>query len=169
MEKRRKEKVKFISIKTKLLGIILPVIIMIIAVLVGLSYNVSKRAIESNAKELLQTSAEGQSARIEAWLEQNLAAFNAVKHDIEQCRLEGKELQGFLNSYLGFDNNYPDGLQVAEQDGTLYKPKSVEEGQEGGKELLPVKDLGITETEWFRAGMTRVNLGFTDAYANENG
>ena len=113
MEKRRKEKVKFISIKTKLLGIILPVIIMIIAVLVGLSYNVSKRAIESNAKELLQTSAEGQSARIEAWLEQNLAAFNAVKHDIEQCRLEGKELQGFLNSYLGFDNNYPDGLQVA--------------------------------------------------------
>lgn len=167
MKKGDKEKVKFISIKTKLLGIILPVIIMIIVVLVGLSYSVSKRVIESNAKELLQTSAEGQSARIEAWLEQNLAAFNAVKHDIEQKKLDGAELQEFLNSYLGFDNNYPNGLQVAEKDGTLYKPQSVEEGQETAP--ASVKDVGVTETEWFRAGMTRVNLGFTDAYINENG
>lgn len=43
---------KFISIKAKLLGIILPVVIVIVIVLVSLSYHVSKKVIQSNAEEL---------------------------------------------------------------------------------------------------------------------
>ena len=56
------EKKKFISIKVKLLGIILPVILIIIVVLIGLSYNVSKNVIKSNAHNLLKTSVESQAA-----------------------------------------------------------------------------------------------------------
>ena len=39
----QEEKEKFISIKVKLLGIILPVICFIITVLTGLMYNLSKK------------------------------------------------------------------------------------------------------------------------------
>lgn len=59
---------RFISIKTKLLSIILPVVIIIMIVLTSLSYNVSKDVIQSNAQELLKTSVKGQAAEIEAWL-----------------------------------------------------------------------------------------------------
>ena len=81
------EKEKFISIKVKLLGIILPVICIIITVLTGLMYNVSKKVNQSNAQDLLKTSVEIQSAEIEAWLNRNLAAFNVMKQALEQWHL----------------------------------------------------------------------------------
>ena len=30
-------------------------------------------------------------------------------------------------------------------------------------------DVSVTQTEWFRDGLTRVNVGYTDAYTNEKG
>ena len=87
------EKEKFISIKVKLLGIILPVICIIITVLTGLMYNVSKKVNQSNAQDLLKTSVEIQSAEIEAWLNRNLAAFNVMKQALEQF-VETRETEG---------------------------------------------------------------------------
>ncbi len=52
MKKEKQDQGKFISIKAKLLGIILPVVIVIVIVLVSLSYHVSKKVIQSNAEEL---------------------------------------------------------------------------------------------------------------------
>ena len=52
--KRKKEKV--ISIRTKLLGIILPVVIVIVTILVGISYKISRTTVEKAAQNLLQTS-----------------------------------------------------------------------------------------------------------------
>ena len=47
---------KVISIKVRLLGIILPVIIIIMLVLTGLSYYVSKKVIKADAHNLLPVS-----------------------------------------------------------------------------------------------------------------
>ena len=90
------EKEKFISIKVKLLGIILPVICIIITVLTGLMYNVSKKVNQSNAQDLLKTSVEIQSAEIEAWLNRNLAAFNVMKQALEQMAFDVTFRKGFL-------------------------------------------------------------------------
>ena len=64
---------KFISIKTKLLGIILPVMALIIVVLIGISYYVSKRVVQSDAQKLLKTSVESQVSEIEEWLVKNVS------------------------------------------------------------------------------------------------
>ena len=63
----------FISIKAKLLAIILPVMVFIIIVLISLSYYVSKRVVQSNAQKLLKTSVESQASQlrnglIKTWL-----------------------------------------------------------------------------------------------------
>ncbi len=60
--KRKKEKV--ISIRTKLLGIILPVVIVIVTILVGISYKISRTTVEKAAQNLLQTSWKTRSARL---------------------------------------------------------------------------------------------------------
>ncbi len=54
---------KFISIKAKLLGVILPVMMLIIVVLISLSYYISKRVVSSNTSRLLETSVESQAFR----------------------------------------------------------------------------------------------------------
>ncbi|RKI39674.1 HAMP domain-containing protein [bacterium D16-51] len=126
-KERQKKPGKFISIKTKLLGIILPVVIIIVTVLTGLSYVVSKSVIKENAQELLETSVKGQGSDIEAWLNQNLKSFQAAKQTLEQMNFNERQLQTFLNAYHGFDSNYPNGMYIADSDGTLYCAEAAQE------------------------------------------
>ena len=73
-----------ISIKAKLLGIIIPVVIAIILILVFTAYHVSSGIIESYSKNLLESSVNSQASKIEAWLEENLASMQMAKNMIEK-------------------------------------------------------------------------------------
>lgn len=129
MKEENGDRGKFISIKAKLLGIILPVVIIIVAVLAGLSYYVSKKIIQANAEELLRMSVESQAAEIEAWLDQNLTSFNVQKQALEWMDFDEKEMQTFLDAYCGFDGNYPAGVYVADTDGKFYAGREVERSE----------------------------------------
>lgn len=126
MKNEKREHVKIISIKSKLLGIILPVVIVIVIVLVCLSYYVSKRVIQANAEELLRTSVESQASEIEGWLDQNLKSFNVQKQALEWMGFDDSQMQSFLDAFQGFDKNYPNGIYVADMDGTLYVGQDVD-------------------------------------------
>lgn len=154
----QKKQEKFISIKTKLLGIILPVVIIIVVVLTALSYTVSRNVIKSDAQERLKSSVESQAAQIEAWLEQNLTSFNVEKQALEQMGFDEEQVQKYLDAYYQFDSNYSGGIYIADINGTLYK------AQEPAK-----SDVNVTQEEWFQDGLTRVDMGFTNAYTNEAG
>ena len=80
--KNKKNREKVISIKTKLLGIMLPVVICIMVLLVGISYSISKNIITEYSQNLLNSSIENQASAIESWLQENLAAFNIIKQTI---------------------------------------------------------------------------------------
>lgn len=164
---------RFISIKTKLLSIILPVVIVIIVVLTGLSYSVSKDVIERNAHELLETSVKGQAAKIEAWLDQNLTSFQVEKQALERMEFDKEQMQAYLDAYYNFDSNYPNGICLADTQGRLYQSSDGEaEAEKAAKPESAAEksqESGITQQEWFRDGLTRVNMGFTDAYTNKNG
>lgn len=110
---------KIVSIKVKLLGIILPVVIVIMILLVGILYFISKNIIKEYSENLLRSSIDNQTNQIEAWLNENLSAFGAVKQAIEQTNPGQQELQAILDSYYGYHDNYPDGLYIADADGKL--------------------------------------------------
>lgn len=147
-----------LSIKTKLLGTILPLTIIIVLVLTGISYFISKSIISSYSENLLSSSIENQSNEIEAWLNENLSSFQVAKKTIEQTKPDDAALKQILNSYCGFNDNYPDGLYIADENGTLIT------ADDSSK-----KDSDPTSSEWYTDGLTRVNMGFTDAYTNEDG
>lgn len=157
-EMKNKKEPRIISIKTKLLGIILPTVILMIICLVGISYSITKKMIQDSAKDLLSASIENQAGEIESWLNQNLSAFNIVKQTIEGTQPDEEQLQNMLNQYYDFDSNYPDGIYIAKEDGTLMK---AEEAKKTGE--------NVTQTEWYHEGLTRVNMAFTNAYTDENG
>ncbi|MBD5458357.1 MAG: hypothetical protein HDR27_07285, partial [Lachnospiraceae bacterium] len=117
MKKEKQDRRRFVSIKAKLLGIILPVVIMIVVVLASLSYQVSKKIIKANAEELLEMSVESQAAELEAWLNQNLTAFNVQKQALEWIDFDEEQTQTFLDAYCGFDGNYSAGVYVADMNG----------------------------------------------------
>lgn len=149
---------KIIPMRRKLLGIILPGVIAIVIVLVGISYSIMKATITGYSRSLLNTSVENQVSEIEAWLDENLSAFSAAKQCIEKMRMSSMQMQQLLNGYYGYNDNFPQGMYVADADGTLIKAEGSDK-----------TESDPTQSVWYKEGMTRVNMGFTDAYTNEAG
>ena len=89
------KKGKMIPIRTKLLGVILPVVMIIVIVLVAISYSISRATISRSAENLLNTSVDNQVNEISAWLDENLSAFAAVKQGIETLNMTNLQLQQY--------------------------------------------------------------------------
>ena len=154
MKKQRK-----ISIKARLLGSIMPVVIAIVAVLVLIAYQASAGIIEDYSQNLLESSVSNQSSKIEAWLSENLASFQMAKTTIENLHPDDTQLKAILDGYYNYNDNYPDGLYVSDSNGNLIKAdKSTK------KESNPVQS-----STWYKEGLTRVNMAVGSAYKNAEG
>lgn len=153
MKKQRK-----ISIKARLLGSIMPVVIAIVAVLVLIAYQASAGIIEDYSQNLLESSVSNQSSKIEAWLSENLASFQMAKTTIENLHPDDTQLKTILDGYYNYNDNYPDGLYVSDSNGNLIKAdKSTK------KESNPI------QSTWYKEGLTRVNMAVGSAYKNAEG
>ena len=147
-----------ISIKAKLLGIIIPVVIAIILILVFTAYHVSSGIIESYSKNLLESSVNSQASKIEAWLEENLASMQMAKTMIEKLHPDETQLQTILDASCRYSENYPDGLFLADANGSFLKGTDSKKQEPNPKESM-----------WYQEGMTRVNMAVGSAHQNPDG
>lgn len=147
-----------ISIKAKLLGIIIPVVIAIILILVFTAYHVSSGIIESYSKNLLESSVNSQASKIEAWLEENLASMQMAKTMIEKLHPDEAQLQTILDASCEYSENYPDGLFLADANGSFLKGTDSKQQEPNPKESM-----------WYQEGMTRVNMAVGSAHQNPDG
>jgi len=147
-----------VSIKAKLLGVIIPVVIAIVVVLVVAAYQISAGTIKKYSQNLLQSSVENQASQIEAWLNENLASFQMAKTIIEDLKPSDEELKTILDGYYGYNSNYPEGLYVADSTGQLIT------ASESTK-----KESDVTNSTWYKEGLTRVNMAVGSAYQNADG
>ena len=147
-----------ISIKAKLLGIIIPVVIAIILILVFTAYHVSSGIIESYSKNLLESSVNSQASKIEAWLEENLASMQMAKTMIEKLHPDETQLQTILDASCGYSENYPDGLFLADANGSFLKGTDSKKQEPNPKESM-----------WYQEGLTRVNMAVGSAHQNPDG
>lgn len=144
--------------KAKLLGIIIPVVIAIILILVFTAYHVSSGIIESYSKNLLESSVNSQASKIEAWLEENLASMQMAKTMIEKLHPDETQLQTILDASCGYCENYPDGLFLADANGSFLKGTDSKKQEPNPKESM-----------WYQEGMTRVNMAVGSAHQNPDG
>ena len=154
----KKEKKKMFPIKVKLLGTILPVVAVMVLVIAATSYQISKNIITGYSQNLLSSSIANQANEIESWLDENLSAFQTVKQAVEGTNPDEAALQRILDSYYQFNDNYPEGLYVADENGKLMKAAGSDKTENG-----------LLESVWYQDGITRLNMAFTDAYTDENG
>ena len=152
------KKQKTVSIKAKLLGVIIPVVIAIVVVLVVAAYQISAGTIKKYSQNLLQSSVENQASQIEAWLNENLASFQMAKTIIEDLKPSDEELKTILDGYYGYNSNYPEGLYVADSTGQLIT------ASESTK-----KESDVTNSTWYKEGLSRVNMAVGSAYQNADG
>lgn len=146
------------SIKTKIIGTIVPIVAILIVVMIVLAYTISSSIIQRNAAELLDSSISYQSKSIAAWLDENLASFSGVKRVIEQTEPSEEGLQEILNSYADYNANYPNGLYIADSSGNVMKA--------AGSQNTYSDVLNAT---WYKEGLSRVNMRYGSAHQSEGG
>ena len=140
------------------LGIIIPVVIAIILILVFTAYHVSSGIIESYSQNLLESSVNSQASKIEAWLEENLASMQMAKNMIEKLHPDEAQLQTILDASCGYSENYPEGLFLADANGSFLKGTDSKKQEPNPKESM-----------WYQEGMTRVNMAVGSAHQNPDG
>ena len=97
-EKKAAARHKVISVRTKLILLIVPVTIGIVAVLVIVSSYMSKNRMQAMSEAQLDSSIQNQSDSITAWLEQNLEFFSTAKTTIEAIQPKtADDLKAALN------------------------------------------------------------------------
>lgn len=77
------KKKRNMSIKAKLLGIIIPVMVAIVVVLVLVAYEMSSGIIGNYSENLLESSVDNQANEIESWLNKNIAGIKSAKKDLQ--------------------------------------------------------------------------------------
>lgn len=152
------KKQRNVSIKAKLLGTIIPVVVAIILVLVFVSYHVSSGIIENYSRNLLESSVGNQASRIEAWLDENIESFQMAKKQIEQMHPDEEQLQSMLDATCGYSDNYPEGLYIADAQGKMIKATDSKK-----------QDPNPSGSVWYTEGLTRVNMAIGSAYQNPDG
>lgn len=160
MEKKgqKKERQGIISIRMKLLAIIVPIVVLLMIVLVLIAYRTSAGIIENYSRNLLESSVGNQSAQIEGWLNENIEAFQAVKSALENIKPDENQLQAILDGYYNYNSNYPQGLYIADEDGKVFRASE-----------STVSEEDPTGSTWYQEGLTRVNMAVGSAHVNAQG
>ncbi len=146
------------KISSKLLTFIIPVVVLTVLALVTIAASISKKRMTEMATETLESSISNQADNIEAWLEKNLEYFNTVKHIMEAQNPDEDEIVAFLDTFYGFDSNAPEGFYLGTSDGKFYKAS--ESGMSAGN---------VTDSIWFKQGLSRIRIGYGTAYTNDLG
>lgn len=157
MKESRKFKPKG-SLKSKILIITLPCLIIMVISMIVMAYGVSKNSLLKSSTELLNTSAKDQVHQIESWLDQKLNEVKTVKYDIENTDAlsDNEKLQGIIDKYENLDSDFRSGFYISDTSGNIMK--AADSTAESKKLDQP----------WYKEGLTRVNMGYTDLYENEN-
>lgn len=157
--KQRKQREKgAVSIKTKIIALVIPVIAVMIIVMISLSYKMSSRIIYKDASELLESSISYQSTNIASWLNENLSAFSIVKQTVEQTKPSDADLQKILDATCGYNSNYPNGMYVADINGNVMKAAASE-----------ATYSDVKNATWYQEGLSRINMRYGTAYQSADG
>lgn len=154
--KEKKEKVR--KIKDKLLLLIIPAVIVMIIVLVVISSMLSKNRMQEMAQANLESSIGNQADNISSWLSENLENFAAVKKGIEGMQPDDEVLVQYLTSYVGSNTNSPNGVYVASNTGAVFCGNGAD-----------ISISNPTEQQWFKEGLSRVNMAYGRPYKNADG
>ncbi len=158
MAKNTNKQKKTRKIRSKLLIFIVPIVILMIAILVTVSTELSKKQLTKMATNQLESSIVNQSDNIESWMNSLITYFSTVKNSIENGPQDTAVIQRSLDSYYGYNKNVPLGLYIGGSDGSYMEASQVK-----GSAIDP------TTREWFKQGMTRVEMAFGPVYQDSEG
>lgn len=152
----RKTKSK-ISIKMKLLCLLLPVVICIIGVIIFLIYSNTSNILLRQSETILQTSTQSVVNKVNAWMNETITALDMERDTLQYFTMDtGKELDYIKHTANQYES-FPAGIYIATTDGSLVHAS-----------FVPGPDFNVFEKPWYKDGLASEDFMFGSVYFDED-
>ena len=146
---------KRMGIKKKLLSAVVPLVMLCIAGLVFLSYQMSKNQLVTAAKETLVQESNLNSTDITAWANRILGTLDGVQGTLEHIAdVSDSELLAYMETTIALSEDFPSGIYGGTASGTYMD----------GSGWVPGSDWVITERSWYKEGKSHAKFTFGEPY-----
>lgn len=152
----KEKKEQFISLKTKLILVIIPITVISILILLLTVFSASRKTIEDNADQLLLADTYSNAHEIETWSQDILTMLNTIKDTIDNVDMPNGELS-YLKTFLEANPSMPTGIYIGDDQGNFIDPSG----------WVPDPDYIITERDWYKEGLTHERFEYGVPYLDE--
>lgn len=148
------KKESYLSIKFKLLFIVIPTMIAAIIAMIVSSYFFTKEIIIEHGVSEIETVSYANASKIESYAKDTLNTFNTIKNTLELIDLSEEERLTYLKSTMTLDESFPNGIYIGDSQGNFLDPSG----------WIPPSDYVITERDWYKEGINNTTFQFGETY-----
>lgn len=150
------EKLKMKSLKSKMLMLLIPIALLALGSIFGISYYFSKQVIIEDTNEILAQTAQANSNKIDGWLNVQLQLINSTKDSLQLTNLNSEDELSYMGSMLKKYSHFSD-LYIGTVEGVMI---------DGSGWEVP-SDYDPRKREWYTTGIDSDTAGFTAAYLDK--
>lgn len=145
-----------ISIKYKLLGTLVPLILIVMTIILSSVYVYTSKNILEKSETQLQTSTESVVNEVKAWMNETITALSTQKDTIEYFAMTPEEELNYVKHTANQYAAYPAGIYLATTQGQLIHAS-----------FVPGSDYTFFEKPWYIDGLLSDKFVLGSAYFDE--
>ncbi len=147
-----KAKHRYIWANIKLVGTIVPVVLVMIVIY----FMLVRGEVLTLSKEKLALESQYYAEEISTWARSVLSEVNIYKTMIEQLGLENEDTYTLMTTSAGTHEAYPYGLYMGDDQGNYFDASG----------WVPDEDFVVTERDWYIEGLNHDDLTFGEPYVD---
>lgn len=142
------------SIKTKLILIIAPLVVLAIGTLLMITYTNSKKIIVDYANKLVESSTKSNANELETWSQEIISSLNQVQNTLDNVELDKDALLKYLKTTMNQNDSFANGVYVGTDKQELIVPNDF---------TMPSGYI-VAERDWFKEGLNNEQFRYGTAY-----
>lgn len=142
------------SIKSKLILMIAPLVVLAIGTLLMIIYTSSKKIIVDYANQLVESSTRSNANELETWSQEIISSLNQVQNTLNNIELDNNTLMKYLKTTMNQNESFANGVYVGTDKQELIVPFDFQ---------MPDGYI-IADRDWFIEGLNNEQFRYGTAY-----
>lgn len=142
------------SIKTKLIFIVIPIIIISIVALLTITFQAAKKIIVGYGNQTIESISLANANEIETWSQNNLSFLNSVQNTLDTVEFNEETQMAYLTSTMGKNESFPNGVYIGTDKQEVINPFG----------FVPPSDYVVTERDWYIEGLEHDTFAYGATY-----
>lgn len=148
---------KGFGIQGKVLGILLPVVLILVSIILFLVYNNTSKMILKKSEEILKTSTQSTMNEVQGWIDKTLTALETERDILEYLQMEPEQELNYIKHTANQYDSFPAGIYIGTTEGKLIHAS-----------FVPGPDYDVLKKSWYLEGLSAPQFDFGAVYLDED-